>query len=346
MQEYKTVSTVKQYRDGVATILESYFYYNKNNLVTSEIRELKENVEVTHLKDAQGRMTANNSDYLPTLRNVPFFLEKEIQVNEKWNAPGYEVQDLFGDKKLSVFPIDVNYTFLGNEEINGKKVSKIYYEYNVDITNSSNYKIDNRILRINGVSKTTLFFDNKLGVRVKEIYNSNYMFEINDFGVIKYVEFVDKGERNWYPIELMRKDDIIKDLKKEMDDNNIKNTEITKDDKGIKITLENIQFEPDSSNLLPSEIERLDKISEILKKYKDRGVLIEGHTTDRGTETGRQKLSLERAKSVADFLTGKEAIDPKKSSYIGRGGKNPIAPNNTEDGLRKNRRVEIFILEE
>ncbi|HOV13318.1 MAG TPA: hypothetical protein PK771_03450, partial [Spirochaetota bacterium] len=153
MQEYKTVSTVKQYRDGVATILESYFYYNKNNLVTSEIRELKENVEVTHLKDAQGRMTANNSDYLPTLRNVPFFLEKEIQVNEKWNAPGYEVQDLFGDKKLSVFPIDVNYTFLGNEEINGKKVSKIYYEYNVDITNSSNYKIDNRILRINGVSK-------------------------------------------------------------------------------------------------------------------------------------------------------------------------------------------------
>ena len=72
--------------------------------------------------------------------------------------------------------------------------------------------------------------------------------------------------------------------------------------------------------------------------------MIEGHTTDRGTKKGREILSLERAKSVADFLINKEAIDPKKS-YIGRGGSNQLLQMIVRMDL-KNRRVEIYILEE
>ncbi len=346
LQEYKTVSCVKLFENSVATINESYFYYNKNNLADSEVRELKEDIEVSYLKDIQGRMTANNASVLPTLRNIPFFPEKDIKINEKWVSSGYEIQDLFGDKNNSIFPIEVDYIFLGYEEINGKKIAKINYKYDIDIKNSSQFQIDKRILSINGESDTILYFDNELGFRVKEIYKRDYIFEIIDGQSVKYVEFVDSGERNWYPVELMKKDDIVNDIKKDLEDNHIEDTEISKDEKGIKISLENIMFEPNSAHLLASEKERLNKISEILKKYKDRGVLVEGHTTDKGSEAGRQKLSLERAKSVVDFLIGKDAIDQEKSSYTGKGGSEPVAPNDAEEGMKKNRRVEIFILEE
>ena len=240
---------VRDCKDDIATIFESYFYYNKNSFVTSEIKELKENVDVSYSRDKQGRMTVSNTDYLPTLRNAPFFLESDVKPGDKWDVPAYEVQDLFGDKKISIFPIDVYYTFVGYEELNGKKLAKIYYEFNINLTNSTNYKIDDRIISVNGNSKTTLYFDNKLGIKVKEIYNRDYTFEINDYGVVKYVEFIDKGERNWYPIELMKKDDIVNEIKKDLKDKDIENTEITKDDKGVKITLENIQFDANSSIL-------------------------------------------------------------------------------------------------
>ena len=74
--------------------------------------------------------------------------------------------------------------------------------------------------------------------------------------------------------------------------------------------------------------------------------MIIGHTTDKGTEKGRLKLSIERAKVIADYLIDQEAINLLKSSFGGKGGKQPIADNTTEEGMKKNRRVEIFILEE
>ena len=47
----------------------------------------------------------------------------------------------------------------------------------------------------------------------------------------------------------------------------IENVEITKGEKGLTISIENIQFMPDSSELMPSEKEKLTKISEILKNF-------------------------------------------------------------------------------
>jgi outer membrane protein OmpA-like peptidoglycan-associated protein len=97
---------------------------------------------------------------------------------------------------------------------------------------------------------------------------------------------------------------------------------------------------------VPEDIERLDKVANILKKYKDKGLMIIGHTTDKGTEEGRKKLSLERAKVIIEFLKQKDAINLPKSSFGGKGGTEPIADNSTEEGMKKNRRVEIYILEE
>ncbi len=349
-QNYKTISLIKDIIKDKdmenAFFEEQFYYYHINVLSNNEIKEITQNETINYIKDIYGKIIIKNDNLLPTLRNVPCFPEYDIKVGDKWNAPAFEVQDFYNDNNISIFPINVEYTFLGYENSGDLTLSKFQYNYNIDIINNFDGTIDKRILRIIGNSSTIMLFNNKIGERYKEIYQREYSILITDKTNMYVITFVDNGERIWYPIELMNKDKIIKDIEKDIEKNKLKDTDIKKDDKGIKITLENIQFDPESAVLKKEEIERLKKISSILKKYKDRGVMIIGHTTDKGTEEGRQKLSLERAKTVMDFLIKEDAINVEKSMYTGKGGREPIASNDTIEGMKKNRRVEIYILEE
>lgn len=346
-QQYKTVRTIKEFNNNIGTIEDSNYYYNINKAINNQILELKDESVLIYLRDLHGRMKVDPSYSFPTYRNVPFFPDNDIKPGDQWTLPGLEVQDLFNDKTISEFPLKVKYTFLGYETINNKNLAKFKYEHEVDITNSSQYNINPRIRRVIGKSETTMYFDNENGTRVKEIYQRDYGFLLLDANNNLYVaEFIDSGERNWYPIELMDKDKIVDDIKKQLEDEKIEDKTVERDEKGIKIQLENLHFIADSPELLPEEKSRLDKIAKILKNYTDRGVMIIGHTTDKGTEKGRRELSIERAKVIANYLIERGAINAKKSSYGGKGGTEPIADNTTEEGMKRNRRVEIYILEE
>lgn len=113
---------------------------------------------------------------------------------------------------------------------------------------------------------------------------------------------------------------------------------------GIRLTMQNLNFKPDSSELLPGENERLDQIAQVLKEVPDQMFLVEGHTASVGYEKGEMKLSVERANSVANALI-QRGISREKFICKGSGGTKPIADNSTQEGKAKNRRVEITILE-
>lgn len=113
---------------------------------------------------------------------------------------------------------------------------------------------------------------------------------------------------------------------------------------GIRLTMQNLNFKPDSSELLPGENERLDQIAQVLKDVPDQMFLVEGHTASVGYEKGEMKLSVERANSVANALI-QRGIPREKFICKGSGGTKPIADNSTQEGKAKNRRVEITILE-
>jgi outer membrane protein OmpA-like peptidoglycan-associated protein len=70
---------------------------------------------------------------------------------------------------------------------------------------------------------------------------------------------------------------------------------------------------------------------------------IHGHTDNTGDEAKNQKISENRAKAVREYIISKN-IEPKRISYKGFGSKQPIKLNNTEEGRKKNRRVEFLIL--
>ncbi len=112
---------------------------------------------------------------------------------------------------------------------------------------------------------------------------------------------------------------------------------------GIKITFDSgILFDFDSYRLRDASKENLTELAGTLKKYEDTNILIEGHTDNIGTEEYNQKLSLDRAQSVADYLHLLGVADDR---FIvkGYGESQPVATNETEAGRQKNRRVEVAI---
>ena len=140
-------------------------------------------------------------------------------------------------------------------------------------------------------------------------------------------------------------DDInVKKLQKTVENYNIKNVKVSKGEKGLTLSLENIQFEPDSDKLLPSEQQKLIQLGKILKEFNN-DLLITGHCADRGTENARQILSEQRAKSVADFLIQNNIRSEYHIFTQGKGSTQPVASNDTEEGRSRNRRVEITIMD-
>lgn len=113
---------------------------------------------------------------------------------------------------------------------------------------------------------------------------------------------------------------------------------------GIKITFPSgILFQVNSAELQTDAQTNIDKLAQILNKYKDTNVLIEGHTDSTGTAEYNQALSERRAASVAQYAENK-GVDPSRVTTKGYGETQPAAPNSTVDGRQKNRRVEVAIM--
>jgi outer membrane protein OmpA-like peptidoglycan-associated protein len=114
------------------------------------------------------------------------------------------------------------------------------------------------------------------------------------------------------------------------------------DKRGLVLRMYDLLFDIDSSELKDDTVEKLNKITEIIKKrYPDREIIVEGHTDSMGNRDYNLSLSEKRAKRVSEFLSSKSAHD--KFSYKGYGKDNPIADNSTPEDRQKNRRVEIII---
>lgn len=104
------------------------------------------------------------------------------------------------------------------------------------------------------------------------------------------------------------------------------------------------QFSTGSANLSQASYQTIRELSTLLKKYAPKLRLsIEGHTDNVGSVDANKKLSLQRAVSVKNELV-KNGVQKDRLETIGWGSEKPIAPNDTEKGRLKNRRVSIKAL--
>ena len=111
---------------------------------------------------------------------------------------------------------------------------------------------------------------------------------------------------------------------------------VSSSNRGVVISLDNINFPADSLQLLPSEQEKLKSLGEVLKKYPSWDLLVEGFTAQVGSEESQRRLSEERAASVGDYLIELGVRQPNQIIYRGLGSKRPLAPNDTKENRQKN----------
>ncbi len=108
----------------------------------------------------------------------------------------------------------------------------------------------------------------------------------------------------------------------------------------LSFAMKAVQFELGKATLKPESFTILNQIVNIMKKYPDYKLAIEGHTDNTGSSEVNQKLSENRAKACYDYLAQK-GIPSARMSYKGYGQARPIADNSTYSGRTLNRRVEF-----
>jgi len=119
------------------------------------------------------------------------------------------------------------------------------------------------------------------------------------------------------------------------------NTKRTED--GILVDLKSkLLFNSDSAVLKPEAVEQIAKLGDVLAKYPEDRIRVQGHTDSTGSVSHNEELSMRRAQSVREVLVSR-GVKPGQMLVEGVGEARPIADNTTSAGRAKNRRVELHI---
>ncbi len=135
-------------------------------------------------------------------------------------------------------------------------------------------------------------------------------------------------------------------LSSEIDQNQVS---VGFDERGLVVrVLDKVLFDSGKAKLRHEATPVLDKVARVLNEQgMNQPVGIEGHTDNQPIKHSGWKdnyeLSLARAQSVVQFLE-KRGLDPSRAVPVGHGDEKPIASNDTPEGRRMNRRVEIVLL--
>jgi chemotaxis protein MotB len=114
---------------------------------------------------------------------------------------------------------------------------------------------------------------------------------------------------------------------------------------------EQLFFDSGSATLKQGGKDVLKKVAEAMKRYEDKAIRVVGHTDNVPIAGGLKKvfptnweLSAARATTVVRFLQD-QGIEPERLIATGRAQYAPIASNDTEEGRRRNRRIEITLID-
>lgn len=120
--------------------------------------------------------------------------------------------------------------------------------------------------------------------------------------------------------------------------------DVSRDGDVIKLNLPDaVTFDFNSASLKPQFRPALDGVAATLADYPQTVIEISGHTDSVGSDDYNQRLSQDRAGSVANYLVGKGLVR-ERFEIVGMGERYPVASNDTDDGRARNRRVEIRVL--
>lgn len=290
--------------------------------------------------DRQGRFTVPKQYFMPNVRNLPVFPEKDVGKGDTWTEPAELVLDTFSTPFKLTFPVE--YRLMEIIKKDGTESAVIGYSFTIDYDLSGGKYPADFPVKILGKDEGRITWDVRNGrpLNMKEKYRIIFFFasgkkepDAREFQMIINTEM-----KTYRPVTREEKEKAKRELKKEVPDG----IDVDTESRGLVMRLGDVLFDFDSAGLRRDSREKLDRVSEIIRsRYPDREIIVEGHTDNVGGASYNIRLSRDRAESVAAYLKKKAGTD--KLSYRGLGADDPIAENGTKEGRQKNRRVEIII---
>ena len=331
--------------DEGAGYIEASFQTSERSYNSASVYEWSREYYSEFWRDKYGEYRIDDSYFMPVVRSVPKFPDRDLAPGDTWTAVGAEVHDFrdnFGIPEAFHFPIQVSYEYVGREELEGRSYDVIRISYAVFYRQNRAFKAQMFPVMITGFSEQRLFWDFRAGRPYHYSEEFDFIFTFNTGHT---VEYAGTAEATVHATETMDKERVAEEIREQLSESSVEDTEVTVSDEGVTVSIEDIQFMPDSAVLTPEEKEKLRIIADILNDYPDRDILVTGHTAMAGTEAGRKALSEKRAKAVGNYILVLGAREANQVTIKGVGGTEPVADNSTEEGMRRNRRVEITILE-
>ena len=105
----------------------------------------------------------------------------------------------------------------------------------------------------------------------------------------------------------------------------------------------NLLFDFNKANIKPEHVQEINRLAKQLNKYDLHKLKIVGHTDDIGNPEYNQKLSEERAQSVASIFV-QQGFKQNDLTAVGRGSSQPFVPNTSDENRANNRRVAVIII--
>ena len=292
-----------------------------------------------------GIYTISDEYFMPTVRDVPVFPDKKLSPGDKWTARGHEAHDLrriFGLETPYKVPFIAEYKYLGKEEEGNLHVFKVKYNMKMRVPQNQIPQTEDYPVAMNGFSDETVFWDLEKGAI--DHYSENFRI-IMETATGAVLEFSGTAQAEVTEFERTATEENLSAVQKKVSDMGIQNVTVSKGEKGLTLSLEDIKFQADSAELLDSEKMKLEQIAQILEAWPENDILVTGHTALAGTAKMRQELSEQRARAVADYMILLGVRDRFHIFTQGFGATRPVAPNTTEEGKARNRRVEITIMD-
>ena len=314
-----------------------------------------EEYESKYWRDTRGIFDIGREYFMPVVRDVPALPEKAVRIGDTWTADGHEAHDLrrsFAGSEPFKVPFTAVYTYLRDEDgvssdsMHERKTFQVL-QVKYSLSFESPLPEDIRSLTDDfpaatmGYSNQTIWWDNEKGQI--DHYTEDFRIIIETY-LGNQFDFSGKARAEVTDFERTATDENLAVVLEKVRDLDLPDISVTKSEKGLTISVENIQFKPNSAELLDSEKEKLDKIARIIEDFPN-DLLISGHTALSGTPESCQILSEERADSVAKYLIQTGVRDKYHVYTQGFGARVPVASNATPEGMAKNRRVEITILD-
>ena len=119
--------------------------------------------------------------------------------------------------------------------------------------------------------------------------------------------------------------------------------ETRRTEQGLLVSMKSeILFDSGSAVLKESAVTKLGEVGDILARYGDDRVRVEGHTDATGSARVNEDLSMRRADAVKRVLVGR-GVKEGQITILGMGETRPLADNKSVAGRASNRRVELHI---